>query len=142
MLPDTISESTAKRARAFLHCFLLPHAVEFYSGVLGLSNDQDRLSAVAGYILAHGLTKVTNRDVQRGDRTMRKLERRETESVFDQLDALGWLTRVPATRPTDPPHWIVDPAVHAKFAKRGKAEKERRHHERTMIAGLLGRSAA
>ena len=49
----------------------MPHTLAFYSGVLGLSNDHDRLANVADYILAHKLERITNRDVQRGDRTMR-----------------------------------------------------------------------
>jgi hypothetical protein len=137
-LPPVIAEATARRAAGFLHSFLLPHALAFYAGILGLSNDHDRLASVAGYILAHQLDRITNRDVQRGDRTMRGLERREIEAIFDQLDALGWINRVAAPRPTDPPHWTVNPAVHAKFAERGKGEKERRERDRVMIASLIG----
>ena len=40
-LPATISEATAQRVKGFLHGFLLPHALAFYVGVLGLSNDHD-----------------------------------------------------------------------------------------------------
>ena len=90
---------------------------------------------VAGYILAHKLERITNRDVQRGDRSMRNLTRRETEAIFEQLDAFGWITRTPGPRPSDPPHWIVNPAVHQKFAERGRAEAERRERERAMISG-------
>ena len=68
-----VTEDTARRVASFLHGFLLPHALAFYAGVLGLANDHDRLADVAGYILAHRLERVTNRDVQRGDRTMRSL---------------------------------------------------------------------
>ena len=68
----------------------------FYAGVLGLSNDHDRLANVADYILAHKLERITNRDVQRGDRTMRNLTRRETEAIFEQLEAFGWVTRIRA----------------------------------------------
>ena len=102
-LPATISEATARRVKAFLHGFLLPHALAFYAGVLGLSNDHDRLTAVAGYILAHKLDRITNRDVQRGDQTMRGLDRREIEAVFDQLDAWGGLIAWPGQdRPRRP----------------------------------------
>jgi hypothetical protein len=143
-LPTIITEATARRAAGFLHGFLLPHAVAFYAGTLGLSNDHDRLAAVAGYILARKLERITNRDVQRGDRTMRGLQRREIEAVFDQLDALGWINRVPGPRPTDPPHWVVNPVVHARFAERAAAEKGRRERERETIANLMagGRRAA
>ena len=66
-LPAVVTEDTARRVAGFLHGFLLPHALAFYAGVLGLANDHDRLADVAGYILAHKLERITNRDVQRGD---------------------------------------------------------------------------
>jgi Protein of unknown function (DUF3987) len=136
-IPATIAEATARRVKGFLHGFLLPHALAFYAGTLGLSDDHDRLAAVAGYILARKLPQITNRDVQRGDRTMRNLTRRETEAIFEQLDALGWITRTPGPRPSDPPRWIVNPVVHQKFAERGKAEAERRERDRKIIGEML-----
>ena len=91
-LPCTITAATAERAARFLHEFLLRHAAAFYARkFLDLSDDHDRLAAVAGYILAHKLERVTNRDVARGDRAMRKLKKKDTEEVFQQLGALGWL---------------------------------------------------
>ena len=52
-LPVVVTEATARRVAGFLHGFLLKHAIAFYSGVLGLANDHDRLANVADYILAH-----------------------------------------------------------------------------------------
>ena len=109
----------------------------FYIGVLGLSNDHDRLANVADYILAHKLERVTNRDVQRGDRSMRDLKRHETEAIFEQLEALGWVSRTPGPRPSDPPHWIVNPVVHQRFAERAKASRERREQDREMVDAIL-----
>jgi hypothetical protein len=140
-LPAIIQEKTARRVGAFLHGFLLPHALAFHAGVLGLSNAHDQLTAVAGHILAHNLERLTNRDIQRGNRTMRGLDRREIESIFDQLDALGWIDRVAGPKPTTPPHWIVNPVVHTKFAQRAKAETEWRARDRKLIADVLGRGA-
>ena len=137
-LPAVVTEDTATRVAKFMRDFLLPHAFAFYGGVLKLADDHDRLAAVAGYILAHQKQRITNRDIQRGDRTMRQLTRRETEEIFEQLDALGWITRTPGPRPTDPPHWIVNPVVHQKFAERGRAEAERRTRERAIV-GEVGR---
>jgi hypothetical protein len=45
------------------------------------------------YIPAHKLNEVTHRDIQRGDRTMRKLTRRDTKAAVEQLVALGWVQR-------------------------------------------------
>jgi hypothetical protein len=137
-LPSEITAITAERVCQFLHSFLLPHAIAFYAGVLGLSDDHDRLSAVAGYILAHGLEKITNRDVQRGDRTMRGLARRDTEAIFDQLDALGWISRTPGPRPSDPPHWIVNPECHIRFRERAEKEAVRRQKDREIFSKLAG----
>jgi hypothetical protein len=143
-LPQIVTEDTAQRARAFLHKFILPNAISFYSDVLGLSDQHDALTAVAGYILAHKLDEVTNRDVQRGGRLMRGLERRDTERIFEQLDAFGWVARTPGPRPSDPPHWVVNPAVHPKFAARAEQERQRRERDRDLVAGIFqtGRSAA
>ncbi len=136
-LPPTIAESTAQRVRDFLHGYLLPHAFAFYAGVLGLSDDHDRLTAVAGFILAHKLEKATVRDVQRGDRTMRGLKRHETDRIFQQLEALGWLKETPGARATDPSWWLVNPAVHSLYAARGKDEAERRSRTHAEIVAML-----
>ena len=123
-LPAVVTEDTARRVADFLHGFLKPHAVAFYMGVLGLSNDHDRLANVADYILAHKLERITNRDVPRGDRSMRGLKRHETEAIFEQLEALGWIIRTPGPRPSDPPHWMVNPVVHQKIRRAGGSGKE------------------
>jgi len=136
-LPCTITAATAERAARFLHEFLLRHAAAFYAGVLDLSDDHDRLAAVAGYILAHKLERVTNRDVQRGDRTMRRLKKKDTEEVFEQLGALGWLFPESAPRPTDPRHWRVNPEVHRMFTERAGREAARRAEVRDLFAQLV-----
>jgi hypothetical protein len=77
--------------------------------------------------------------VQRGDRTMRGLERRETEKIFEQLDALGWVNRVPGPRAGDPPRWDVNREVHRLFAQRAEREASRRLSVREAIAELTRR---
>ena len=131
-LPVTVSLDTAQRVAHFLHDFLLPHALAFYSGVLGLADEHERIAAVAGFILAHKLETVTHRDVQRGDRTMRKLERQDTGKVFEQLEALGWVTPV-VSKLGRTLHWNVNPEVHIRFSERAKHEAERRAADRTLI---------
>ncbi|MCR9148231.1 MAG: YfjI family protein [Rhodobacteraceae bacterium] len=135
-LPPTVAEATAQRVADFLHHFLLAHAMAFYSGVLGLSDDHDRLTAIAGHILTHKLEKITNRDVQRGDRTMRGLKEFEIRPLLEQLSALGWLDRIDPPRPSSPPHWQVNPAVHAKFMDRAAREAARRKEAREKIQEL------
>jgi hypothetical protein len=136
--PVFVTEATARRVKDFMQHFLLPHAISFYAGVLGLSDDHERLTAVAGFILARRLDRITNRDIQRGDRTMRGLNRNDIESIFHQLDAFGWITRQPGVRFTDLPVGIVNPEVHTRFAAKAEEEAARRAREREMIAELFG----
>ena len=70
---------------------------------------------------------------------MRKLKRRETEALFEQLGGLRVGDQDAGAPPVDPPHWIVNPAVHQRFAERGRAEAERRARERAIIAELKGK---
>lgn len=134
----TVDANTARRVSDFLHRFLLRHAFAFYSGTLGLSDDHDRLTSIAGYILTHKKTVMTNRDVQRGDRLMRGLTDREIRPLFEQLATLGWLEMEPNPRPTLPPRWRVTPAVHVKFADRMQTEAQRRTAAKEAVAWSLG----
>ena len=141
-LPPTISENTARRAGQFLHGFLLRHAFAFYIGARRqIRNDHDKLLAVAGYILAHKKDKITNRDLKRGDKTMRKVQTQEMATVLEQLEAYGWLDRVQGPYQKAPLHWEVNPVVHIKFAERAKSESERRAQAREIIAESLGQQS-
>jgi hypothetical protein len=136
-LPPLVSEATARRAGEFLHKFLLRHAIAFYAGMLGLSNDHDAVAATAGYILARKLKAITPRDIMRGDRAMRALDSDEIASLLDRLTMLGWLQL--GSSPAGAKSWVVNPAVHQKFADRAKAEAKRREDGRKMVAEALGR---
>jgi Protein of unknown function (DUF3987)/RepB DNA-primase N-terminal domain len=131
-IPTYISERTAQRVAKFLHEFLFPHALAFYAGILNLTDDHDQLSAVAGYILAHKLERITNRDLARGDRQMKRLAKRDTEPVFEQLEALGWLTRTAGHRLSDPPALACEPegprAVCGEGRRGGRAAVAGTHH--------------
>ena len=67
---------------------------------------------------------------------------RDTEAVFEQLEALGWVSKMPGPRLNDP-RWFINPAVHSKFAARAKEEAMRRQRERRLILDIInrGRSA-
>ena len=132
-----ISAACTHRVANFLTHFLLPHTIAFYANIYGLSDDHDRLAAVAGYILAHKVELLTNRVIQRGDRTMRGLKRREIENICHQLDALGWVTEAERKRVTDPPRWNVNPEVHRLYQERAKQETDLRRQGREMLARLF-----
>jgi hypothetical protein len=134
-LSEIITEETARRVEAFMHKFLLRHAFAFYTDLLGLSDDHDRLAAVAGYVLAHKSERLTTRDIQRGDRTMRKMDYRETDKIFQQLEAFGWLFRREGKRP-GAMTWEVNPRVHTLFNERAATEEMRRQEVRKIMASL------
>jgi hypothetical protein len=131
-----IGENTARRVADFMCRFMLPHAVAFYTS-MGLSDDHERLTQVAGHILARRLSRVTNRDVQRGSRAMRGLERQEIENIFDQLEALGWIFRAPGPYKTRPTHWLVNPEVHRRFVGRATREAARRARDHDMLQEMF-----
>src|SRR5262249_40570855 len=134
-----ITEACAQKVADFLSRFLLPHALAFYTSIYGLSDDHDRLTAVAGYILAHKVERLTNRVIQRGDRTMRRLRRREIEDICHQLSALGWVTEAQRRRATDSPRWDVNPEVHRLYQERAQQEATRRQRAREIIASIFAK---
>jgi hypothetical protein len=72
---------------------------------------------------------------------MRRLAPEEGLAVFEQLEAFGWLERAPSRLRGAPSHWLVNPAVHQKFAERAKVEAARRAEVRKTIADALGAGA-
>jgi hypothetical protein len=137
--PPQVAGACARRVANFMSRFLLPHAVAFYSSIYGLSDDHERLTAVAGYILAHKVDCLTNRIIQRGDRTMRGLGKREVEDICHQLSALGWVTEARRLRPTDPPRWDVNPEVHRLFRERAERETTRRQKAHEVLADIFAK---
>ena len=132
-----ITAACARKVADFLSHFLLPHAIAFYSSIYGLSDDHDRLTAIAGYILAHKIEHLTNRVVQRGDRSMRGLRRHEVENICHQLSALGWVTEGQRRRATDPPCWNVNPEAHRLYRERAEQEVIRRQRAREVIVSTF-----
>ena len=138
-LPYVVTEETACRVANFMQRFLMPHALAFYGGILGLSDEHDRLAALASYILAHKSAEITCRDVQSSVHDMRNLKRKDIEEdVLYPLETLGWLCRKPGPRPTSPLRWPVNPKVHERFRERGKQEADRRAKVRVIMAELGG----
>jgi hypothetical protein len=130
---SVIPFDTTNRVAEFLHEFLFPHALAFYSNVLGLSDGHDALLATAGWILAHQPEKLTVRDVRRGDRTMREMDDEEAAEVLRKLDAMAWIDPIPQVR-RDSVAYAVNPEVYSEFEHRAQQEKTRRARVRDLIA--------
>lgn len=136
-LPGTVTVETAERARQFLHGFLRPHAVAFYHDVLSVRDGGDQLTAVASFILAHGRERMTARDVQRGNSTMRGMSKDDVRDVMDRLEVAGWVTPSEAVR-SDSTQWDVNPIVHRRFARHAARERQRRTEINFKLRNVAG----
>jgi hypothetical protein len=132
-LPHVIPLETAQRAAEFLHEFLFPHALAFYTNILGLSDRHDALLATAGWILTHKPESITVRDVRRGDRIMRDMDVDDAEQILRKLDAMSWLDPKPSAR-RDSVTYAVNPLVFSEFGYRAEKEIARREKARVLIA--------
>lgn len=132
-----IPESVAKRVAEFMRRFLFPHAIAFYTGVLGLSAARDMVEDLASYILSANLSTLTARDAKRNIRALRNADDGDLKSAMDQLDALGWIEPLPLVRNETAPRWRVRPSVHTSFADRAEKERTRRTAVREAIVRSL-----
>jgi hypothetical protein len=106
--------------------FTRPHLFDFYEMVLEQPEEQERLTAIASYILSKRLTTIANRQVQSAVRSARKFTSKDITPVFEQLEAMGWLFKGAPLRAGAPPIWHVNPRAHVFFAERAAKETERR----------------
>ena len=136
-LPAVITTDTAERVAAYLHDFLLPHAVAFYTTVLGLTDHDDLMLDVAGHILAHEHRVITPRNFPRGSAAMKALNRDQIRRVMETLEALGWGEIASNGKPNAAPKFLVNQRVHAVFAEKAVEEKAQRAEICATMAGLI-----
>lgn len=134
-LPNLITGDTAQRAADFLHGYILGQSKAFYHGIINISEDQDQIEDVAGYILAHKVESVTPRTFARGSTRMRKLTREHMEPIVQQLEAMGWLENV-AMR-GDKFSADVNPRAHEIFEAKAEAERKARADSIANIKKLI-----
>jgi hypothetical protein len=103
---------------------------------LGKAFGRKPTEAIAGYILAKRMDKITSREVKANIRCMRKASPKEVEEALVHLDGLGWVDKTPGPRPSSPVQWIVNPAVHVRFADKAKEEETRRANVREIMIRL------
>ena len=123
--PEMVSGDTARRARRFLMDFAYSHARVFHQSVLGRSQFEEHTAWIGGYILAHGLSVITPRDIYKNYTPFKPPQTRRTLlDILRALESEDWL------RPRDgrlkdghPTSWSVNPAVHAAFAARAVGER-------------------
>jgi hypothetical protein len=140
---NIIGADSAERAARFLLEFQYRHQVYFYRTVAGLAaaGDEDARK-IAGHILAHGLTEITERTIYRSFPSLRKVEQRRDDrlSAMRALELGGWVKPI-GNRGNK---WRVAEAVHdGRFSQRAELERTSRAAIRQKIAkdGAVRREA-
>jgi hypothetical protein len=139
-LREDVDLATAQAAYRLMYEFILPHDVCFYSGLLGMADNHDLITDIAGYILSKQCLSVSYRDLHRTTRKLKKTDHREARRLYEQLAALGWGTVDVDPNPHSPPKFTVNPLVHELYADRAKQERARRQQVVALMKELGGQT--
>ncbi|MFI5398589.1 MAG: DUF3987 domain-containing protein [Candidatus Binatia bacterium] len=126
-----IGGETAKKTARFMLDYLLPHAIRFYSEVLGHAHMR-HARWIAGYILAHNKGRITAREIGRACHELQE-DRPGLCSALESLTLAGWVTPLDGIG-KQPTHWRVNAQVHRIFAERAARERAQREAVRQQIA--------
>jgi hypothetical protein len=136
--PYVVPELAARRALLYVRDILLPHLMRA-EALMYLTTQTGHARWIAGFILSHGLSRVTRRDVARAYGALRAPEaERELTSVMSSLVSMEWLREEEIGNPARPPAaWFVNPKVHSVFAVRAEQERAARKRAREEMAALI-----
>lgn len=138
--PDPeIPREFAEMVCSLLMEWLLGHILEFWFNVLDRAPHSDHVQWIAGYILAHNSTEVTQRELQRHYPKWDGVSESMKAAVFNTLTDAGWVRSqtFKLSKAGLPRRHDVNPAVH-QFA--AKAQSEKASRARTVkIMNSLGR---
>ena len=131
---QVISGDIAVKVAEYMRGIALPHMLR--ADAVMFSTDQTgHAKWVAGFILAHKLERIGARDLVRSYRAFKAPEAaREMAAVMHTLVSIGWLEPEEPTNPSKPVvAWVVNPAVHERFAERARQEADRRTERKAQI---------
>lgn len=133
-----VSGDTARRVDQLMRKFLLPHALAFYTDVLGAATELEHARWIAGHILSKRLDVITKRDLMVHYKQWRGLDDWKRQKVMQVLEDMGWLVAIGDSRETrrGAHTWAVTSSVHAKFATKAAAEAEKRAMVREEMLAL------
>ena len=139
-LREDVDLATAQASYRLLYQYILPNDVCFYSGLLGMADNHDLITDIAGYILSKKCLSVSYRDLHRTTRKLKKTDHRDARRLFEQLAALGWGTVDVDPNPHSPPKFTVNPTVHVLYADRANEERARRQQVIALMNELGGQT--
>lgn len=137
------SGDAAERVDRLMRRFLLPHAMAYYTDVLGASGDLEHARWIAGHILSKRLGIVSNRDLMQSYKQWRGLDDWRRQRILQMLEDMGWLIPMgdepPRAGRRMASNWAVVPAVHRMFADKAVTETTRRERLRAELVAMQAR---
>lgn len=139
-----VAEHTAHQVDQLMRRFLLPHALAYYSDILGANTELEHARWIGGYALSRGVTTLTNRDLMQSYKAWRGMDDWKRQRVMQVLEDMGWLVPMAdedRQSKRGASVWIVNPRCHRVFAEKAIFEAERREKLREEVALLQSRPA-
>ena len=136
----SVSGALAERVERLMTDFLLPHAISYYTDVIGEATDMEHIRWIAGWILAVKLERVENRELTQAYRAWRGIDQWRRARIMLALEDYGWI--LPTTDPKPgrnmPGSWAVNPVAHDLYSGACEAEKAKRQAVRDRVESLRG----
>jgi hypothetical protein len=131
-----VSGATAERVETLMRKFLLPHALSYYTDILGSASDLEHVRWIAGYILAKEVQVLKNRDLVSAYRQWRGMDQWRRQRVLKALEDYGWIAPHVETFSQQRQHseFFVNPEVHQTFKNMAEDERKRRLKAREHIS--------
>lgn len=121
-----VSAKSAQKVADLMMSALLPHAMRFYQG---LDTTQDNAREIAALLLARQWDRFTvKRDLNRHMSKARKLKPWELDEALERLEAFSWIApdMGKVNERGKPVAYLVNPAIHTKYAAQADKERQRR----------------
>ena len=133
-----VSGETAQQVDQLMRRYLLPHAMAYYTDILGAATDLEHARWIAGHVLSKGLHAITNREIMQAYKQWRGLDDFRRSRIMLTLEDMGWLVPMDGERQSrkGTNTWAVVSKVHTMFAKKGAAEAEKRERIRQELVSL------
>jgi hypothetical protein len=138
-----VSRVTAQRVTSLLKRFLLPHALRFFTDTVAHADKGYAMAQkVASMVLARGLLRITNRELQRYVQPWKVASEWEKTAMINMLKEAGWLLGADTRRATGADSgWAVNPRVHILFGQRAAMERAKRAETAEAIQALRDAAA-
>jgi hypothetical protein len=136
-----VSKETAAKVDLLMRKFLLPHALAYYTDILGAASELEHARWIAGHILSKNLDVLQNRDLMSSYKQWRGLDDWKRQKVMQILQDMGWITPIDDVRFTKRGchTWAVVNAVHALFSEKAMSEASKRAKIRDEMISLRSR---